>query len=133
SSLRPRSPPAPKARTTAGTRGCEICPFDPQGARPYRRGSMRVAALLVLLALPASAGAQKYGGAPRAAALAPIEKQMAAAVRQAWPKADVAVDAALTIAAEDLARSIADGMALADAARPETVRLALARAGAVAP
>ncbi len=94
---------------------------------------MRVAALLVLLALPASAVAQKYGGASREAALAPIEKQMAAAVRQAWPKADVAVDAALTLAAEDLARSIAAGMALADAARPETVRLALARAGAVAP
>ena len=101
--------------------------------RTYRLGHMRLAVLLLALALPASAHARSYGGPGREAKLEPVATHMADAVRDAWPGARIRIDASLSQAASEIAAAMAGGLSLDEAARPETIRLALARAGGVAP
>jgi len=96
---------------------------------------MRIAILLLSLALvvPGTSAARAYGGPEREAKLDATGAQLAEAVRAAWPGKTIRVDAALSRAAEEIAASVAGGLPLDQAARPDTLRLALARAGGVAP
>ncbi|WP_373045091.1 CAP domain-containing protein [Vulgatibacter sp.] len=93
--------------------------------------------LLLLLAAatppPAAQRVPSYGALDRTARLDATEKRLAAIVRESWPAAEIGVDRALSLAARELAAAVAAGASLESAARSERLRLAVARAGAVAP
>lgn len=118
---------------------------------------MRIAALLLVLSILAAAAtarardggqaegvrpvaakrrtavAPRYGGPAEPARLSGVGARAAEAVRQTWPAAELRIDGRLSDAAGLLARRLAAGEMPAEVTRPESVRLALARSGAVAP
>lgn len=82
--------------------------------------------------LPAAPAAAHYGDAG-AADLGPLGEAAVEVARAAFPKRPPRVDAALSRAARALAEAIAAGLPFEEVARPDTLRFALARAGATSP